>query len=81
MILTKDSFFETEKLFKIFNDIIDDVAVFCIMKRGGSIKDLTVFQQSKLTKYLKENNLDSSTPYMVNFEGEIFYFKKFEKSL
>ena len=75
MILTKDSRNET-KTFKLFNDIIDDVTVTQYNERGGSIKDLTDDQQSKLAKYLKENNLDSSTPYMVNFEGEIFISKK-----
>ena len=65
-----------QKTFKLFNDIIDDVTVTQYNERGGSIKDLTDDQQSKLAKYLKENNLDSSTPYMVNFEGEIFISKK-----
>lgn len=76
MILTKDSRDETENFFKLFNDIIDDVTVTQYNERGGSIKDLTDDQQSKLTKYLKENNLDNSTPYMVNFEGEIFISRK-----
>ncbi len=76
MILTKDSRGETENFFKLFNDIIDDVTVTQYNERGGSIKDLTDKQQSKLSKYLKENNLESTTPYMVNFEGEIFISRK-----
>ena len=76
MILSKDSRWETENFFKLFNDIIDDVTVTQYNERGGSLKDLTDEQQSKLTKYLKKNNLDDMTPYMVNFEGEIFISKK-----
>lgn len=76
MILTKDSRGETENFFKLFNNIIDDVTVTQYNERGGSVKDLTDNQQSKLTKHLKENNLDEMTPYMVNFEGEIFISKK-----
>tara|TARA_B100000963_G_scaffold358210_1_gene382269 strand:- start:7079 stop:8431 length:1353 start_codon:yes stop_codon:yes gene_type:complete len=76
MILTKDSREETNNFFEIFGDIIDDVTVTQYNERGGSVKDLTDAQQIKLTNYLTKNNLNSSTPYMVNFEGEIFISKK-----
>ena len=74
MILTKDSREETNNFFEIFGDIIDDVTVTQYTR--GFVKDLTDAQQIKLTNYLTKNNLNSSTPYMVNFEGEIFISKK-----
>ena len=76
MILTKDSREETDNFYELFYDIIDDVTVTQYNERGGSVKDLTDSQQKKLSDYLKKNNLDETTPYMVNFEGEIFISKK-----
>ena len=76
MILTKDSREETDNFYDLFYDIIDDVTVTQYNERGGSVKDLTDSQQKKLSDYLKNNNLDETTPYMVNFEGDIFISKK-----
>ena len=76
MILTKDSRNETDNFFKIFSDIIDDVTVTQYNERGGSINDLTDNQQNKLNTFLEKNNLDKTTPYMVNMEGEIFVSRK-----
>ena len=72
MILTKDSRGEVKNFFNLFNDIIDDVTVTQYNERGGSLKDLTNEQQNKLKNYLIKNNLDQNTPYMANFDGEIF---------
>ena len=76
MILTKDSRGETQDFFDLFSDILDDVTITQYNERGGSIKDLTETQQNKIEKYLGVNKLNKSTPYMVNFDGEIFISKK-----
>ena len=76
MILTKDSRGETQDLFDLFSDILDDVTITQYNERGGSIKDLTETQQNKIEKYLGVNKLKKSIPYMVNFDDEIFISKK-----
>ena len=76
MILTKDSRNEKENFFKLFSPILDDVTVTQYNERGGSISDLSDTQQEKIQKYLKNNNLDSKTPYMVNINEEIFISRK-----
>ena len=76
MILTKDTREEVDNFFSSFEDIVDDVTVTQYNERGGNISDLTLQQKNKLEKYLPENNLPKDTPYLVNFEGDIYVSRK-----
>ena len=76
MILTEHSRDEVDSFYDLFGGFIDDVTVTQYNERGGKINDLTKEQRAKLEKYLISNNLSSDTPYMVDFEGNLFVSKK-----
>jgi len=76
MILTKESRLEVDNFFMLFDDIVDDVTVTQYNERGGNIDDLTKNQRIKLTAYLSKNNLPQETPYLVNYEGDIYISRK-----
>jgi MoaA/NifB/PqqE/SkfB family radical SAM enzyme len=76
MILTKDSRDEVDNFFNLFNGIVDDVTVTQYNERGGNISDLTKNQKNKLEEYLNKNNLPHKTPYLIDFEGNLFISKK-----
>ena len=77
MILTKDSREEVDNFFALFENIVDDVTVTQYNERGGNIDDLTEDQRMKIKTYLSKNNLPENTPYLVNFEDDIFIIKSF----
>ncbi len=76
MILTEDSRSEVDDFYNLFGDIIDDVTVTQYNERGGKIDDLTPEQRNKLKNYLLNNKLPPETPYLVDFEGNLFVSKK-----
>ena len=76
MILTKDTREEVDDFFSSFEDIVDDVTITQYNERGGNIADLTSEQKIKLERYLPKNNLPKDTPYLVNFEGDIYVSRK-----
>ena len=76
MLLTKDSRKEVDNFFELFGNIIDDVTIMHYNERGGKIDDLLTEQKKKLEKYLTNNNLSKDTPYLVNFNGDIYVSRK-----
>ena len=76
MIMTEDSRNEVDNFFDLFNDIVEDVTVTQYNERGGNISDLTKTQKDKLKQYLNNNNLPDDTPYLIDFEGNLFISKK-----
>ena len=76
MILTEHSRNEVDSFYNLFGNFVDDVTVTQYNERGGKINDLTKEQRVKLEKYLISNKLSSDTPYMVDFEGNLFVSKK-----
>jgi len=76
MILTEDSRNEVDDFYKLFGEIVDEVTVTQYNERGGNFNSLTKNQKSVIEDYLAKNNLSSDTPYLVDFDGNIFISRK-----
>jgi len=75
MILTRDSRDEVENFFALFKPIVDEVTITQYNERGGNLEDLSINEKKIVNAYLKENKLSKDTPFMVDFEGNIFISK------
>jgi len=75
MILTRDSRDEVENFFALFKPIVDEVTITQYNERGGNLEDLSINEKKIVNAYLEENKLPKDTPFMVDFEGNIFISK------
>ena len=76
MILTKDSRNEVENFYKLFKPHVDEVTVTQYNERGGNLEDLDDKSRSIVENYISAHNLPKNTPHMVDFDGNIFIFRK-----
>ena len=76
MILTEDSRKEVNQFYELFGDIVDEVTITQYNERGGNFNSLTLEQRDAISGYFTSNNLPNDTPYLVDFDGNIFISRK-----